>query len=149
MDFIRVKDIACYSHHGCMAEEAKIGQQYSVDVEIATNFSEAAKTDDLSQTIDYCDINRIVVEEMAIRSKLIEHVAQRILHRFKKELSGLHSAEIEIKKINKFASGINLSLVNIFTLIQHCCSINSISPRTFKKLCCFLKDFSPFFDRCL
>ena len=116
MGFIRVRGVACYSHHGCMEEEAKIGQQYSVDVEIATNFSEAARTYDLSQTIDYCDINRIVVEEMAIRSKLIEHVAQRILNRFKKELSGIHSAEIEIKKINPPING-NVSSVSVVMTI--------------------------------
>lgn len=112
MGFIRVKDIVCYSHHGCLAEEAKIGQQYLVDVEIATDFSQAAKTDDLTQTIDYCAINKIVVEEMAIRSKLIEHVGQRILARFKKELIGMYSAEIEIKKINPPING-NVSSVSV------------------------------------
>ena len=85
MGSIRVKNIVCYAYHGCMSEEASVGQQYLVDVEIRLDFSEAAKKDDLNKTIDYCDINRIVEEEMAIRSKLIEHVGQRILNRFKND----------------------------------------------------------------
>jgi len=112
MGIIRVKNIACYSHHGCLEEEAIIGQKYLVDVEVQIDFSEAAKTDDLTKTIDYCDINRIVEQEMAIRSKLIEHVGQRILNRFKAELNQLETAEIEIKKINPPING-NVDYVSV------------------------------------
>ncbi|MFT4545407.1 MAG: dihydroneopterin aldolase [Bacteroidia bacterium] len=112
MGIIRVKNIACYSHHGCLEEETIIGQQYLVDVEVNLDFSEAAATDDLTNTIDYCDINRIVEEEMAIRSKLIEHVGQRILNRFKAELNQLEAAEIEIKKINPPING-NVDYVSV------------------------------------
>ena len=34
-----------------------------------------------TDTVDYVDLNRIVVEEMAIRAKLLEHVAKRIMDR--------------------------------------------------------------------
>ena len=100
MGIIRVKDISCYAFHGCLAEESKIGQRYSVDVEIYVDFCEASKTDDLSKTINYVDINQIVEEEMAIRSKLIEHVGQRILDRFKVDFPQMSGAEVEIKKPN-------------------------------------------------
>ena len=112
MGIIRVKNIACYSYHGCMEEEAIIGQKYLVDVEINVDFSEAEQTDDLTKTIDYCDINRIVEEEMAIRSKLIEHVGRRILTRFSAELNDLESAEVEIKKVNPPING-NVDYVSV------------------------------------
>jgi dihydroneopterin aldolase len=116
MGTIRVENIVCYSYHGCMAEEASIGQAYLVDVEMKLDFSEAANNDDLSKTIDYCDINRIVEEEMAIRSKLIEHVGQRILSRFKKELLIMESATVEIKKINPPING-NVESVSVLLSI--------------------------------
>ncbi|NBP29820.1 MAG: dihydroneopterin aldolase, partial [Flavobacteriia bacterium] len=74
---IHVRGIRCYAFHGCMEEEARIGGHYVVDVGIDTDFSKAAASDELSETVDYCAVQRIVEEEMAIRSKLIEHVGQR------------------------------------------------------------------------
>ena len=112
MHLIRVKNIACYAYHGCLEEEAKIGQQYFVDVELRLDFTEAAQNDDLTKTIDYCDVNRIVVEEMGIRSALIEHVGQRIIDRFKAELSLMDSCEIEIKKPNPPING-NVDYVSV------------------------------------
>ena len=112
MGLIRVKNIECYSYHGCMEEEAKIGQNYQVNVQIDVDFSEAANNDDLTKTIDYCDINRIVEEEMAIRSKLIEHVGQRILNRFKGTFSTMESATVEIIKINPPIDG-NVDSVSV------------------------------------
>ena len=111
MGLIRVKNIVCYSYHGCMEEEAKIGQKYMVDVELDVDYSEAERTDDLTKTIYYCDINRIVEEEMAIRSKLIEHVGRRILNRMRNELE-FNSAEVEIKKINPPIDG-NVDYVSV------------------------------------
>ncbi len=112
MGTIKVENIVCYSYHGCMAEEASIGQTYLVGVEMNLDFSEAANNDDLSKTIDYCVINRIVEEEMAIRSKLIEHVGQRILNRFKRDLLIMKSATVEIKKINPPING-NVESVSV------------------------------------
>ena len=75
---IHLNSIRFYAYHGCLPEETKIGGNYSVDVTIETDFSEAAKTDNLNLTVDYCDVFEIVKKEMAIPSKLIEHVGRRI-----------------------------------------------------------------------
>ncbi|MCO5260293.1 MAG: dihydroneopterin aldolase [Crocinitomicaceae bacterium] len=96
---IEVNGIKCYAHHGCLEEEAKIGGHYIVDVSLTTDFSLAMQTDDLSQTVCYVDINTIVKEEMAIRSKLIEHVGGRIFNRIKNELENIHQLSVKIVKI--------------------------------------------------
>lgn len=96
---IEVNGIKLYAFHGCLEEEAKIGGNYVVDVRMTTDFSEAAATDDLSKTISYVDINRIVAEEMAIRSKLIEHVGQRIVNRIKTETPSLLKLWVKVTKI--------------------------------------------------
>jgi dihydroneopterin aldolase len=96
---IFVNGIKCYAFHGCLPEEGRIGGHYEVDIEMLTNFSKAAEQDTLADTIDYVDVNRIVVEEMAIRSKLIEHVGQRILTRIKTELKGIEALKVKITKL--------------------------------------------------
>lgn len=96
---IFVNGIKCYAYHGCLPEEGRIGGHYEVNIEIQTNFSKAAEHDSLADTVDYVDVNRIVIEEMAIRSKLIEHVGQRIVTRMKTELSGIENLKVQITKI--------------------------------------------------
>jgi len=96
---IEVNDIKLYAFHGCLPEEAKIGGNYSVDISLITDFSEASETDELIKTIDYVDINLIVKEEMAIRSKLIEHVGQRIFTRIKKEINNIEKLRVKVTKI--------------------------------------------------
>lgn len=100
MGIIQVNNIRLFSNHGCLEEEAKIGSEYRVDIEIKANLKKSAQTDELSDTVDYVHLNRIVKEEMAIRSKLLEEVAQRILNRFFKELKMIKKAKVAVAKIN-------------------------------------------------
>ena len=100
MGIIQVNNIKLYAFHGCLEEEAKIGSDYRVDVEVKADLKKSAKTDELSDTVDYVHLNHIVKEEMAIRSKLLEEVAQRILDRFFKELRMIRKAKISVAKIN-------------------------------------------------
>lgn len=100
MNIIQVKGIRCYSYHGCLPEETLIGGHFEVDVDLWCNFKPSAETDDLTLTINYVDVNRIVEEEMAIAAKLIETVAYNILARLKKEFAILTKSRVEIRKIN-------------------------------------------------
>lgn len=100
MGIIRVNDIKVYTNHGCLDEEAKIGSEYRVDIEVKANLQKSAKTDELSDTVDYVHLNKIVKEEMAIRSKLLEHVAKRIIQRIFKEIQLVDKAQVSVAKIN-------------------------------------------------
>ena len=102
---IEVNGIKLYALHGCLEEEARTGGHYVVDVTIITDFSEAAHTDDLSKTVDYVHVNAIVKEEMAIRSKLIETVGQRIFSRIKNELKGVFELSVKITKLTPPING--------------------------------------------
>lgn len=100
MGVIAISGIKLYAYHGCMLEEAKIGSAYEVDVLLETNFSEAAITDDLTQTVDYVAVNKIVTEEMAIRSKLLEHAAKRIIDKLADNHPEIVSIEVSVAKLN-------------------------------------------------
>jgi dihydroneopterin aldolase len=100
MGIIKLKNIRTFSYHGCLIEEGKIGSDYSVNLEIKTNLEKSCLTDDLKDTVDYVHLNKIVVEEMAIRSELLEHVAKRIIDRVFKELSTITKIVIGVSKIN-------------------------------------------------
>ena len=74
MSTIRLKNIRIYANHGCLTEEEKIGSDYLVNLTVKANLVTAAVSDKLSDTVDYVHLNKIVKEQMAIRSKLLEHV---------------------------------------------------------------------------
>lgn len=100
INIVEVEGIEVYAYHGCMDEEAKLGGKYIVDISINTDFSRSAETDRLEDTIDYVAVRKIVIEEMAQRSKLIEHVGYRILKRFKNTFEGDHVFKIKVRKLN-------------------------------------------------
>ena len=104
-NYINIEGIRLFGYHGCLEEEAKVGGHYLVDVRMQTDFMAAAKSDDLTQTIDYCQVFEICKREMAIRSKLIEHVCARIFMALQAELQGLIHLEVKITKLNPPMNG--------------------------------------------
>lgn len=105
MHTILVEGINVYAHHGCLDEEGRIGCNYTVDVTMETDFTEAAQTDDLTKTIDYVIVYNIVREQMGIRAKLLEQVGQRIVDALKKEFSTLKKLSVKVTKLNPPMNG--------------------------------------------
>ena len=112
MGVIKIKNIRVYAYHGCLVEEGKIGSDYRVDLTVKANLSKSAKTDNLSDTVDYVHLNKIVKEEMAVRSKLLEQVAERILSRILREISLVDKVAVEVSKLNPPIGG-NVAMVTI------------------------------------
>jgi dihydroneopterin aldolase len=100
MGTIKLQNIRIFSFHGCLEEEGKIGSDYRVDLEIKTDLRKSALSDDLKDTIDYVLLNKIVKEEMAIRSNLLEHVANRIINRIFKEIPSVSKILLSVSKLN-------------------------------------------------
>lgn len=100
MGIIKLKNIRTFSYHGCLVEESKIGSDYSVDLEIKTDLRKSRHSDELEDTVDYVHLNKIVVEEMAIRSKLLEHVAERIIKRTFDEIPEVSRIIVAVSKLN-------------------------------------------------
>ncbi|MGB5236081.1 MAG: dihydroneopterin aldolase [Flavobacteriaceae bacterium] len=100
MDQIELKDIRLFASHGCLKEESIIGSDYSVDLSVWGDLSIAAKSDNLPDTIDYVHLHKIVKEEMAVPSKLLEHVSSRIINRVFNEMVTVEEICVSVAKIN-------------------------------------------------
>lgn len=100
MGTIKLQNIRTFSYHGCLEEEAKIGSDYRVDLEIKTDLRKSSLSDELKDTVDYVLLNKIVVQEMAIRAKLLEHVAHRIITRVFKEVPSISRIILAVTKLN-------------------------------------------------
>lgn len=98
MGVIEVSGIRAFAYHGCLAEEERIGGHYRVDVSVEADFTRAMGTDELSDTVDYGRITAIVLEQMAQRSKLIEHVAARVLQAIRAEWPDVGHVRVRVVK---------------------------------------------------
>ncbi len=70
-----------FARHGALPQESLVGAYFYVSVEVETEDNVATRTDKLADTISYADISRVITEEMAERSDLLEHVAGRMKER--------------------------------------------------------------------
>jgi dihydroneopterin aldolase len=78
-DKIVLAGLRFYGYHGVLAEEKKCGQWFEVDLEISGNFTQAAVSDDLGDSLDYSSIYRDVARLMEGESlNLLETLASRI-----------------------------------------------------------------------
>lgn len=100
MGIIKVENIRIYAHHGCLKEETLIGSDYRVDLKVKVDLTKSAETDALGDTVDYVFLNKVVRQEMAKPSKLLETVAQRILTRIFQEDKMVEKATIAVSKLN-------------------------------------------------
>ena len=101
MGIIKVENIRLFAYHGCLVEEGKIGSDYRVDLKVKADLAKSTQSDDLNDTVDYVHLNLIVKEEMAVRAKLLEHVADRIIRRIFIEIPMVTTANVDVSKINK------------------------------------------------
>ncbi len=112
MGIIKVENIRVFAYHGCLKEETKIGSDYRVDLKVKANLKISSATDKLDDTVDYVFLNRIIKEEMAIPSQLLETVAKRILNRIFKDDKLVEKATVWVSKLNPPIGG-DVELVTI------------------------------------
>ncbi|MGO4709121.1 dihydroneopterin aldolase [Chryseobacterium sp. 2TAF14] len=98
MSKIFLEDVKIYAYHGVLPEENIIGTYYILNAEIHTDLWDAAESDDLNDTISYADINDIIHEEMKIKSKLLEHVAGRIISKINEKFNQISYIKLKITK---------------------------------------------------
>lgn len=98
MSKIFLENVKIYAYHGVLPEENIIGTYYILNVELHTDLWKAAESDDLNDTISYADINQIIHDEMKIKSKLLEHVAGRIISKIHDHFSQIDYIKLKITK---------------------------------------------------
>lgn len=103
---IFLNDIQIYAHHGVLPQEKTLGAQFRVSVEGTIMETEAAKSDQLSDTVSYADMAQVVSEEMSVPSQLLEHVCGRIGRRLLRDFPALDSVTVRVIKQNPPITGL-------------------------------------------
>lgn len=97
---IKLERMRFYAYHGVMEQERRVGNHYEVSVEVEYPFEKALESDNLDDTLNYAELYAVVDREMAIPSKLLEHVVGRIVKSIQKEFPATVAGEISISKLH-------------------------------------------------
>ena len=95
-----------FAFHGFYDEEQKIGNKYGVDLRVYVDLSAAAASDSLPRTVNYEQLYAIVLGEMRLPARLLEHLGQRIIDRVMAQFPYLGAAEVSVSKFNPPLGGI-------------------------------------------
>lgn len=102
---ISIDSMQFIAFHGVLPEERHDGNLFLVDFKCRYDISRAMDSDELADTLDYGQIHQIVAREMAVPSKLLEHVAGRIARRIEKEHPGIPWFSVTVSKQNPPVEG--------------------------------------------
>lgn len=97
---IYLRNVRFHAFHGVLPQEGIVGNDYLVNLVLDYDFSSAMKTDDLQGTLNYAEVYQKVREEMAVPSKLLEHVAGRIAHRLFSDFPEIQKLQLSVTKVN-------------------------------------------------
>lgn len=98
-DKIRLNSMLFYAHHGALAEERALGQQFEVDVEVSGNFSRDQGSDDLHWTVDYTLLYRAVQELFSSQEfNLLETCAGTIAEALLKKFTIVTTCTVRVRK---------------------------------------------------
>jgi len=84
MDTVFIQALSVKGRHGVGEEERRVEQEFIVDIEARFDATEAARSDALADTVDYCalrDTARRIVERTSylLIEKLAAHIAEEIV----------------------------------------------------------------------
>lgn len=100
MGLIVLENMEFYAYHGCFEQERIIGNHFLVTLQMKTDTSKAELTDSLEDTLNYNEVYLIVKKEMATPSKLLEHVAARILDVLFSSFDVFIEITVKVSKLN-------------------------------------------------
>ncbi len=96
---VHLYDLHFYAFHGLYEGEALVGNDFQLNLTVSYDDNNI-KTDDLNNLINYEDLYEIVKKRMAIRSDLLEEVAEAIILKIRHKYSMAQEINISIFKLH-------------------------------------------------
>ena len=97
---IGLEDVRFHAPHGFFDEEQLMGNEFSIDVEVEAEVTEAAEYDDLGGTVNYATVYYLLQAEMKKPTRLLEALAHRMAGRILDQFEGVVSVRLKIRKLN-------------------------------------------------
>jgi len=98
--YVYLQHVRFYAFHGVMPQEQKVGGEFFVDVRVGYPIAAAMESDEVADTLNYAELYALIKKEMDIPSRLLEHVAGRIVKQIGEQFPQVTSIDLKITKKN-------------------------------------------------
>lgn len=98
--YISLRNVRFHAFHGVLPQERQVGGDFLVTVRVGYPLERAMETDHVGDTLDYSALYALVEKEMTEPSKLLEHVAGRIVKAVTASFPEVTSVDLELTKLN-------------------------------------------------
>ena len=116
--YIWLRDVRFRAFHGVLPQERRVGGDFSVTLRVGYDVGTAMQSDEVTDTLNYARLYQVVAREMAVPSRLLEHVAGRITEAVANDFRGVRSIDLWLTKLNppmgadSEGAGVELHLIN-------------------------------------
>lgn len=114
MDEIRLTGFTFFGTHGVNPEETALGQRFGVNISLWVDLTEASLSDNIGTTVSYSNIYKLVRREVEGEpSRLLEHLAGRLLKVIFEHDNRIERAKVEVIKLNPPLKGSTTGQVSV------------------------------------
>jgi len=98
-DAVFVSGLALHANHGVMQHEAKIGQTFTLDIELSIDLTEASRSDRLAHTVGYDQVVAVATKAFCSRRyRLVEAAAGAVAQAVLEAFSAVESVRVTVHK---------------------------------------------------
>lgn len=113
-DLILLGNLRFYGYHGALPEEARLGQEFIIDLTIETDLRRAGQSDDVHDTISYADVFNLVRRMVeGERYNLLEALAENLAASVLKEHATAQAVTVRVTKPNAPIPGLGSGRVGV------------------------------------
>ncbi len=98
MGKVALEGIEFFAYHGAYPEETILGNRFSLDLELETDFKEAMLHDSLEGTVDYAKLYQLIKVRMEVNVNLLEHLGHCIVSDILKAYPKVKIVKLTLKK---------------------------------------------------
>ena len=98
--YIHLRQVRFHAFHGVLPQERQVGADFVLDLKVGYPLEQAMQSDEVTDTLNYAALYDLVAHEMQQPSKLLEHVAGRIVEAIGKTFPQVTSIDLELIKLN-------------------------------------------------
>ena len=98
--YIHLRQLRFHAFHGVMPQERQVGADFVLDLKVGYPLERAMQSDEVADTLNYATLYDLVAREMQQPSKLLEHVAGRIVQAISQTFPQITSIDLELIKQN-------------------------------------------------
>jgi dihydroneopterin aldolase len=98
-DAVFVSGLLIHAHHGVMEHESKVGQRFVLDLELALDLKDAARSDKLVDTVSYAAIVETASRAFTAQSyRLVEAAAGAVADALLAGFATVSSVRVTVRK---------------------------------------------------